>query len=1479
MSATNGYPFIRGIHETAGRSIRFCETETGSTRPGIRWCAFRLQVLLLALCLTPLLAAETIPAREGADSHLDSARRIIYRQCGLEAWQWVQPQPQGNHLRAVIGFRGQFVAAGRWGTLLSSRDGVSWRMCASGTHNSLNSLAGSAEGLVAVGNKGTVLMSRDGVQWSAVPPPTDRTLYYVIRAAGDFWAVGEAGLILRSADGWSWAVVDAGVSATLYGIAHGPAGWVIVGADGLILASADGTAWRHQIIDVEGRKDLYAVAMGTKETVVVGYGGLVVSSTDGELWHRHPPVVRQDLYAVHFAQGRFMAVGFGGTVLRRTQNGRWDELSPPTSAALSGITHADGCWQAVGYYGTILASDSGDEWRPPADDRPAELESVVAGPAGFVGVGRDGIWEGGADGCTWRQVVRLNRRLRAVQYDGRVLVAVGDSGQVWRSIDGRDWQPVETAITRNLYALATDGRAWVSAGEWGRIYHSDDGLSWTEAVSRTTQDLYAVTAGARGWVACGRQGTLLYSLDGRQWQRCEAGTTHHLYAVASGAAMYVAVGEGGVVTCSGDGYRWEGYGLGRRNHLEGICWSQGHWWAVGYEGIVFASLDGRTWLQLTSPTETGLYDIASDGRRLVAVGEGGVILTRSVPPPDGNHGVVYDTDPRLGPLRMLPAGRVPVLSDSEIHPGEPRAKTPGYRLLPRDLAVMDGWVRTQLSPEIASSFPAGYAFRPEPVTADDASPLRTGWREAVLYANQLSRARGLRPCYYSTMDPEERIHRHNYRQTGVFCDGTADGYRLPTVTELARLWQAMPADKSRSVQQPGMFGGEWCWPGRHGPAGEAGDGDSAAGMVPEAGDVPVPVVRSLGRRGLQRIAPPPGSRYPFRLVRTIQDIGPTLRINRFALTPGPEADIVVSAFDATGEALVGLRQDEVRVTLDGAEIPFNIQPLTGEPPVTGVICIDASASMAGLAPAAGSRLAREIFGHRAPGDHWSVLDLSTGRTLVGLTTDAERLESGLERLSTGGFTRLYDTLVRALEMVAPYPGSRPVVVLSDGQDTHSRHTLADVARLAADRRIPVYLIGPDLSPSPDMVRLARESGGGVFESVDAFLRSDPQTAFGRYPAGQFKIRGLATERLAEAKDLRLSICRADGLAEDSRMLPRGLAQWAPLNVTLPESVTIPPAGTVVLPVTLGAAWDGLPEAWAIASWELTLTFDAGVIRVQDLWPAGTLSEGWSVQGHPQPDGLVIRAEGVRPLRDRGILLNLQLAAAAAGQVGDCGPLALSAFRINGAELSGVTASARICLGEECVAGDVSGDGAVTVFDAQLIETFVAEGQSAQELLPCATDVTADGSITALDAAWIRRCDAGEWAVFPAGPEKAADSGARLRTASADLYNEREYVWRLPVVLAASGEVSAWEMVLEAPPDWSLDVERSRSTMDWSLQVTRRGNRWRVVMAGARPVTGGTVLFVEIRLAGGGGGRSWRDKPPDVTGLLRAYRIDEDPPVE
>jgi len=142
----------------------------------------------------------------------------------------------GDSLNGVTYGNGLFVAVGEGGTILTSRDGVTWTQRTSGTSNDLYSVTYGNGLFVAVGAKGTILTSPDGVSWTARASGTDEWLWGVAYGNSTFVAVGGGGAILTSPDGVTWTQRTSLEKSDLLSVVYGNGRFVAVGG-GTILTS------------------------------------------------------------------------------------------------------------------------------------------------------------------------------------------------------------------------------------------------------------------------------------------------------------------------------------------------------------------------------------------------------------------------------------------------------------------------------------------------------------------------------------------------------------------------------------------------------------------------------------------------------------------------------------------------------------------------------------------------------------------------------------------------------------------------------------------------------------------------------------------------------------------------------------------------------------------------------------------------------------------------------------------------------------------------------------------------------------------------------------------------------------------------------------------------------------------------------------------------------------------------------------------
>ena len=119
-----------------------------------------------------------------------------------------------------------------------------------------------------------------------------------------------------------------------------------------------------------------------------------------------------------------------------------------------------------------------------------------------------------------------------------------------------------------------------------------------------------------------------------------------------------------------------------------------------------------------------------------------------------------------------------------------------------------------------------------------------------------------------------------------------------------------------------------------------------------------------------------------------------------------------------------------------------------------------------------------------------------------LTIDHTRARSALQNLSVGDDTSVYDALLLTLRDAAKVPGRKVVVLLSNGPDTSSMLSPADVGRVAEDEGIPVYVISTvDLNRdryTPEAFDLLTgRTGGKLYTALNWARQSDALVSIGK----------------------------------------------------------------------------------------------------------------------------------------------------------------------------------------------------------------------------------------------------------------------------------------------------------------------------------------------------------------------------------------------
>jgi photosystem II stability/assembly factor-like uncharacterized protein len=175
-------------------------------------------------------------------------------------------------------------------------------------------------------------------------------------------------------------------------------------------------------------------------------------------------------------------------------------------------------------------------------------------------------------------------------------------------------------------------RQFVLAGAMFFLIVGSSAAQWTLLDSvPTKRNLNSIIWTGRLAVIVGDSGTILTSTDAKTWSS-RGLTTVPLYSVTKSDSLLLAVGDSGKILTSPDsGVTWTSRNSGVTALLRGVAWTGKKYVAVGNAGTILSSSDGTTWSPCTSGTTRRLNSVAWTGAQFVTVGDSGKILTS----PDG----------------------------------------------------------------------------------------------------------------------------------------------------------------------------------------------------------------------------------------------------------------------------------------------------------------------------------------------------------------------------------------------------------------------------------------------------------------------------------------------------------------------------------------------------------------------------------------------------------------------------------------------------------------------------------------------------------------------------------------------------------------------------------------------------------------------------------------------------------------------------
>ncbi len=197
-------------------------------------------------------------------------------------------------------------------------------------------------------------------------------------------------------------------------------------------------------------------------------------------------------------------------------------------------------------------------------------------------------------------------------------------------------------------------------------------------------------------------------------------------------------------------------------------------------------------------------------------------------------------------------------------------------------------------------------------------------------------------------------------------------------------------------------------------------------------------------------------------------------------------ELFITVLDKDKHPVMGLEMKDFRIWEDGQpQEPRRFEKVTNLPIHAGIL-LDVSASMEEKLATALKAALGFLEEAVTPKDRATIVTFNDHPNLaVKFTNDMPTLAGGLAGLRAERGTALYDSVIFSLYYFNGIKGQRALILLSDGDDQHSRFAWDDAIEYARRAGVAIYSIGLTLgkkggNAKKKLVRLAEETGGRAF---------------------------------------------------------------------------------------------------------------------------------------------------------------------------------------------------------------------------------------------------------------------------------------------------------------------------------------------------------------------------------------------------------------
>lgn len=202
-------------------------------------------------------------------------------------------------------------------------------------------------------------------------------------------------------------------------------------------------------------------------------------------------------------------------------------------------------------------------------------------------------------------------------------------------------------------------------------------------------------------------------------------------------------------------------------------------------------------------------------------------------------------------------------------------------------------------------------------------------------------------------------------------------------------------------------------------------------------------------------------------------------------------ELYTTVNDKKGRPIEGLTRTDFVIREEGQPHEIRRFELVRDLSIHAGVVIDASTSMREELDEAIDSALSFFETVIQPKDRAAAVVFNDEPTLrVPFTNDIDVLTAGLGEVRSEGETALYDTLAYTIHYFSGIRGKRALILLSDGEDSRSRFSLAETLEFAQRSGVAIYSIALGLDRRRIenrnvMMRLASETGGRFFSIASA----------------------------------------------------------------------------------------------------------------------------------------------------------------------------------------------------------------------------------------------------------------------------------------------------------------------------------------------------------------------------------------------------------